>query len=151
MRGHGGGQAGVLPVSQRRPVNPEGHTHVLGDTQVPPLLHPSSQKAITSERNGDVLVQLVILTQATKKTETSFEFLHLEDCEDITMCKVVPPTVLLKALHRLCEERLACLSLTWVYKCCFYVGAVSPAETCSAVGKPDDISSQDCKTATPYT
>lgn len=35
----------VLPVSQRRPVNPAGHTHVLGDTQVPPLLQPSSQKA----------------------------------------------------------------------------------------------------------
>lgn len=34
-----------LPVSQRGPVNPEGQTQVLGDTQVPPLLHPSSQKA----------------------------------------------------------------------------------------------------------
>lgn len=34
-----------LPVSQRGPVNPEGQTQVLGETQVPPLLHPSSQKA----------------------------------------------------------------------------------------------------------
>lgn len=35
----------VSPVSQWGPVKPEGQTHVLGDTQVPPLLHPSSQKA----------------------------------------------------------------------------------------------------------
>lgn len=44
----------ILPVSQRRPVNPEGQTHVLGDTQVPPLLHPSSQKA--GKRNSVSLV-----------------------------------------------------------------------------------------------
>lgn len=34
-----------LPVSQRGPVNPDGQTQVLGDTHVPPLLQPSSQKA----------------------------------------------------------------------------------------------------------
>lgn len=50
----------VLPVSQRRPVNPEGQTHVLGDTQVPPLLHPSSQKA--GKRNRVSLVQFIFIT-----------------------------------------------------------------------------------------
>lgn len=43
-----------VPVSQRRPVNPEGQTHVLGDTQVPPLRQPSSQKAGKTNSNESV-------------------------------------------------------------------------------------------------
>lgn len=35
----------TLPFSQWFPVNPEGQTHLLGATQVPPYLHPSSQNA----------------------------------------------------------------------------------------------------------
>lgn len=39
----------VLPFSQRLPVNPEGQAHLLGATQVPPYLHPSSQNAETEK------------------------------------------------------------------------------------------------------
>lgn len=38
-----------LPFSQWLPVNPEGHTHLLGATHVPPYLHPSSQNAVAKE------------------------------------------------------------------------------------------------------
>lgn len=34
-----------LPVSQRRPVKPEGHTHVFGDAHAPPLRQASWQHA----------------------------------------------------------------------------------------------------------
>lgn len=51
-RGGASGGPRVSPVSQRCPVNPEGQTQLLGDTQVPPLLHPSSQKAEKRKRKA---------------------------------------------------------------------------------------------------
>lgn len=79
-----------LPVSQRGPVNPEGQTHVLGDTQVPPLLHPSSQKAENTRFHWSPQYH----SSATKKNVCVCVF---GVCEGIKMSKVAPMTVILNA------------------------------------------------------
>ena len=69
----------VLPVSQRRPVNPEGQTHVLGDTQVPPLLHPSSQKARERKRDtSDRFAFISLISQRQHKKKKGFELLQFK-------------------------------------------------------------------------
>lgn len=112
----------VLPVSQRRPVNPEGQTHVLGDTQVPPLLHPSSQKAGKRKRN--VLVQIVSICWISQQQhKKALDSCSLRFHEDITMCKVVPLAIFKSSVTVLGGNTDTFLSSHGLSLCkwCFYV------------------------------
>lgn len=84
-----------LPVSQRGPVNPEGQTHVFGDTQVPPLLHPSSQKAENTRFHWSPRYH----SSATKKGVCVWGV-----CEGIKMSKVAPKTAPLNAVKQFKAE-----------------------------------------------